>query len=115
MMYKKFRKYLVILMAVAMVASFAVVPTSAAYTGNVDSNILLYGGMYWTHVEAWCESSDPHWCWAEVDYPDGRVYDYYYDSQMTAMAVAVASGPHLPTMQMAGQYPGFGAYGGQSK
>lgn len=114
-MVKKFQKLLVVLMAVAIAASLAVIPTSAAYTGHVDSYIAQYGGMYWTQVNAWCESSDPHWCWAEADHPDGRIYDYYFDSQMTMMAVATASGPHLSTMQAAAQYPGFGDYGGQSK
>ncbi len=114
-MKKKLQKLFVVLFAVAIVPSLAVVPVSAAYIGYVDSYIEQYGGMYWTHVEAWCESSDPHWCWAEVDYPDGRIYDYYFDSQMTMKAVATASGPHLPNMQAAAQYPGFGDYGGQSK
>ena len=111
-MFKKFRKYLIVLMAVAMVASFAVIPTSAAYTGYVDSYLAQYGGMYWKQVNARCDSTDPHWCWARVDDHDGNVYDYYYDSQMTASAVAVASGPHLSSMHDADQYPGYGSYGG---
>ena len=113
----KIKKYLVVLLAVLMLASLAVIPTSAAYTGNTSiiTQHDFWYVHYWTEVDVWCESDDPHWCWARVDDPDGDIYDYYFDSQMTAKAVAYARGLEFLKEIDAAQYVGSGDYGGQSK
>ncbi len=73
----KIKKYLVVLLAVLMLASLTVIPTSAAITGGkwstVDGSVLFY-----RHVFVWSESTQGQgqYCWAEVSDCYGKRYAY---------------------------------------
>lgn len=77
MKFKNIKKYLVILMAVVLVASFAAIPTSAAVTGN-GFDYSVANGSGWEH-DTWvyCDGDEPHYCYVIVyDYNLVRHEDY---------------------------------------
>ena len=99
-MFKKFRKYLIVLMAVVMVPSFAVIPTSAAITGGkwstIEGTVLFYRNVF-----VWSESTQGQgqYCWAEVTNNVGRVTqrDMATSAYGGPLSVEV-NGPSYPLM-----------------
>ena len=74
-MFKKFRKYLVVLMAVVMVASFAVIPTSAAnyaYYCSGCSQLCPVGRDYFGGLLSWSQG--------------GSTYNRFYGQTSTSTA-----------------------------
>ena len=66
MLFKRIRKFLVILFAVAIVASIAVIPTSACpLEGDYSDDEFYQGNDIWAYgAEAWAYCPDsPYWCY----------------------------------------------------
>gem|GEM_PF-1255618 len=102
MMYKKIRKYLIVLMAVLMAASFAVIPTSAsmssACNGGGGTNTYGSGPNSYKIVTSWAECYvSPYGCWSSMFGPDD-FWDYSSDSSDT----------HVGTVQSICQSPTVG-------
>ena len=97
-MFKKIRKYLIVLMAVVMVASLAVIPTSAAMTGSslswVESDYWYVN--WWRYVYAYGDSTQPYWLEARVWGLNG---EYLYGRDTTIYwgpLDAEVNGPNYP-------------------
>ncbi|HOP10511.1 MAG TPA: hypothetical protein PK629_03370 [Oscillospiraceae bacterium] len=92
-MFKKLRKYLIVLMAVVMVASLAVIPTSAAISGQGYNYIVSGTLMYWRSVWVTAESNQPLHCYASVTDKFHSGYDYDTDMAMSGSVFASVTGP----------------------
>ncbi|HOP10837.1 MAG TPA: hypothetical protein PK629_05040 [Oscillospiraceae bacterium] len=115
-MFKKFRKYLIVLMAVVMVASLAVIPT-AALTGDVVEGVYQSGGYWYKHVHTYAiesTQSNRFHTWARVDFPSGGgVCDYDPDNFEIGirMGMSDAYGDLCANSALADSFYGYGDYG----
>ena len=111
-MFKKIRKYLIILMAVVLVATFAAISVDACTLqgGVSDGRISQGGGYYAYYAEAWAYCADsPYWCY--VNTTAGYSWDEG-DPGMgddTARASVYQSG--IPENQLSSYYIISGDYG----
>ncbi len=112
-MLKKLRKCLVVLFAVAIVASLAVIPVSARpLQGGVSDGRIYQGDDYYAYyAEAWAYCSDsPYWCYvyttAGNSWDSGDPFGWDND---TARASVYEAG--IPKDEISSYYITDGDYG----
>lgn len=117
-MFKKMRKYLIVLMAVVMVASIAVIPTAAIYgdvNGDDPSEGVYQSGGYWlkqVHTYA-IEDTYAFYTWARVYYPGGGSCDYDSDNHSAGSRIGYsdAYGDLCGNSALAYSFSGSGGFG----
>lgn len=113
---KKIRKSLVVLFAVAMVASFATVQVSAVFNGDYLSQVYDSWGLWHRQVDTWASdttSSNAFYTTAFVYEPSGGIYDQDVRNWPvgTRVGYANAYGPETENRPLAEAYSGIGYYG----